>query len=228
MIDPDSEEFLERVKEINTPPIDQLTPQGARDLSKLFEKISRWEAQVKVEIRDVTIPGPASPIPVRIFTPADRPGIRTKLPLLVYFHGGGFVLGGHADPEVSSTCSFLAAAAQCIVVSVGYRLAPEHKFPAAVEDAYAALLWVAENGAQLSADSSRIAVGGDSAGGNIAAVVCLMTRDRSGPPIVLQVLVYPVIDHSFDTASYRELGEGYGLATEEMKWYWDHYLATPE
>ena len=228
MIDPESAEFLERVKEINTPPIDRLTPQGARDVAKLFEKISSWDPHVKVDILDMTIPGPASPIPVRVFTPADRPGKMTKLPGLIYFHGGGFVLGGHADPEINSTCSFLADAAQCVVISVGYRLAPEHKFPAAVEDAYAALLWVAENGPQLNADPSRVAVGGDSAGGNIAAVVSLMARDMRGPPIALQVLVYPVMDYSFDTASYREFGEGYGLATEEMKWYWNHYLAAAE
>jgi acetyl esterase len=226
MIDPESQEFLDRVKEINTPPIDELTPQGARDVAKLFERLAWWDAHVPVEIRDMTIPGERSPLPARVFTPED--GGKGPLPVLVYFHGGGFVLGGHADPEINSTCSFLADAVPCVVVSVGYRLAPEHKFPAAVEDAYAALRWVSESGHQLHADGSRIAVGGDSAGGNIAAVVSLMARDRRGPRIALQVLVYPVIDHSFETASYRELGEGYGLSTAEMRWYWNHYLTTHE
>ena len=129
----------------------------------------------------MTIDGPACQIPVRVFTPADKPRMWTKLPVLIYFHGGGFVLGGHADPEINSTCSFLASVAQCVVVSVGYRLAPEYKFPAAADDAYAALVWISENGSQLSADTSRIAVGGDSAGGNIAAVVSLMARDMRGP-----------------------------------------------
>jgi acetyl esterase len=111
-----------------------------------------------------------------------------------------------------------------VVVSVNYRLAPEHKFPAALEDAYSATKWIAENAADLSGDSNRIAVGGDSAGGNLAASVSLMARDRHGPSIVFQLLIYPVVNHAFDTASYTENAEGYWLLRDDMRWFWNHYL----
>jgi acetyl esterase len=223
--DADSKEFLRRVVEMSTPPLTELTPRGAREVNRRLEKTFVWDAGVEVGARDATIPGPGPRIPVRIFTP--ERGEKSNLPVLVYFHGGGWVVGGQSDLDVESTCKFLVDGAGCVVVSVGYRLAPESKFPAAVEDAYATLLWVAANAGELNGDAKRIAVGGDSAGGNIAAAVCLMARDRDGPDIVFQLLVYPVTDHSFETESYRTCGEGYGLATEEMKWFWNHYLRTP-
>jgi acetyl esterase len=184
-----------------------------------------WQAPAGVSARDVTIPVPGASIPARVFSPAGAK--EGRLPILIYFHGGGWVLGDHADPDIVRTCETLADAAGCIVVSVGYRLAPENKFPTAIEDAYASLVWVAQNAASLGGDSSKVAVSGDSAGGNLAAVVSLMARDRRGPGIALQVLVYPVTNHSFTSGSYRDCGAGYGLATEEMKWFWDHYLRSP-
>ena len=170
----------------------------------------------RVENRE--IPGPAGSLPVRIYTP-NGPGPH---PVLVYFHGGGFVL---CDLDThDSTCRALANAAGCVVVSVAYRLAPESKFPAAPEDCYAATCWVAEQPASAGFDASRLAVGGDSAGGNLAAVVALMARERGGPHIDHQLLVYPVTDCAFETASYRENAEGYLLTRETMKWFWQQYL----
>ncbi len=223
---PDSKRYLRRLLQIQTPDLSQLTAQGAREVSRLLDDLYRWDPGVAVESLEILVPGAKGSLPARVFRPK---GLRaTKLPVLLYFHGGGWVLGGHADPEIVSTCSYLASAARCAVVSVGYRLAPESKFPAPVEDAYSALSYVSSGKASTAIDPARVAVGGDSAGGNIAAALCLMTRDRAGPAITFQLLVYPATDLSFETASHREYGEGYGLSREEMKWYWNHYLRTPE
>ncbi len=212
--------------EVNTPPLVELTPQQAREYSKQFENMFPWATPAKVAYRDALVQGSSGQVPVRVFTPGK--GASAKLPVLIYLHGGGWVMGGHTDPDIQSTCAFLADAAGCVVVSVGYRLAPESRFPAPVEDSYSVLKWLSEGASELGVDSGRIAVAGDSAGGNIAAALCLMARDRGGPRIVAQVLVYPVTDDSFETESYRACGEGYELATEEMQWFWGKYLARPE
>ncbi len=169
-----------------------------------------------VEMREVD--GPAGKIPVRIYTPAGkapRPGI-------VFFHGGGFVVCDLDSHD--ATCRELANGADCVVVSVDYRLAPEAKFPAAPEDCYAATQWVSREAEQLGIDPARIAVAGDSAGGNLAAVVAMMSRDRGGPPLVHQLLIYPVTDNRFDTTSYKDNGSGYFLSANMMRWFWHHYL----
>jgi acetyl esterase len=142
--------------------------------------------------------------------------------MLVYFHGGGFWMGSLETED--NACRLLTNAAGCIVVSVGYRLAPENKFPTAVEDGYAAVRWVAENANAMKADRTRIAVGGASAGGNVAAVVALMARDRGSPQLVYQLLMYPVLDYAFDTPSYRDNAEGYMLTKDVMAWCWSVYL----
>jgi acetyl esterase len=167
------------------------------------------------------IPGPGGEIPVRIYRPSDD----DRLPALVYFHGGGWVLGNLDSHD--ATCRLLTNGAQCVVISVDYRLAPEHKFPAAADDAYAATTWVAENAAPLGIDPRRIAVGGDSAGGNLAAAVTLMAKEQGEPSIAYQVLIYPVTNHSFDTTSYETNAEGYMLTRRSMIWFWNHYLAEP-
>jgi acetyl esterase len=168
-----------------------------------------------------TLPGPAGDLPVRLYAPeADGP-----LPVLAYFHGGGFVIGDLDTHD--GTCRELAVGAECLVVSVDYRLAPEHPFPAAPEDCYAATAWLAEHCAELGGDPTRLAVGGDSAGGNLAAAVALMARERGGPPLAHQLLIYPVTDYAFETASYRENAEGYMLTLPMMEWFWNHYLADP-
>jgi acetyl esterase len=143
----------------------------------------------------------------------------------VWFHGGGWVVGDldMADP----TARHLSVGAGCVVVSVDYRLAPETKFPGAADDCYAATQWVARHAAQINGDSDHIAVGGDSAGGNLAAVVSLMARDHGGPGLVFQLLVYPVTQCDYTTSSYRSYADGYLLSRDSMQWYWDHYLHAP-
>jgi acetyl esterase len=169
-------------------------------------------------VENRTIPGPAGEIPVRIY----RPAARGPLPVLVFFHGGGFVLCNLDTHD--GTCRSLANQASCVVVSVDYRLAPEHRYPAAPEDCYAALLWVAQHGAEIGADPARVAIGGDSAGGNLTAVVAQMARDRRGPKLRFQLLVYPVTDYRFDTPSYQQNAEGYFLTQSMMRWFWRQYL----
>jgi acetyl esterase len=173
-------------------------------------------------VKDLEVPGPAGQVPVRVYRPSEQP----DLPVLVYFHGGGWAICSIETHDV--TCRELANGAGCVVVSVGYRLAPEHRFPAAPEDCYAALGWAARHAASLGGDPGRIAVGGDSAGGNLAAVVALLARERGGPRLRHQLLVYPVTDHAFDTSSYRENAEGPLLTQEMMRGFWDLYLAREE
>jgi acetyl esterase len=173
-------------------------------------------------VKDLEVPGPAGGIPVRVYRPSEE----SDLPVLVYLHGGGWAICSIETHDV--TCRELANGAGCVVVSVEYRLAPEHRFPAAVEDCYAALGWVAGHAASLGGDPARLAVGGDSAGGNLAAVVALLARERGGPRLCHQLLVYPITDHAFDTTSYRENAEGPLLTRETMRGFWGLYLAREE
>ena len=163
---------------------------------------------------DTTFPGPDGDLPVRVYTPDDA---GQPPDVIVYFHGGGWVIGDLDTHD--RTTRRLAKTLGAVVVSVDYRLAPEAPWPAAAEDAYAAATWAREH-----YGPRRLVVAGDSAGGNLAAVVSLMARDRGGPPIDHQLLVYPVTDHGFDTLSYTENAEGYFLTRTHMEWYWGHYL----
>jgi acetyl esterase len=170
------------------------------------------------KVEDRTVPGPKGEIPVRVYTPEGA----GPFPILVYFHGGGWTIGNLETHDGS--CRQLCNGAGCVVVSVDYRLAPEHPYPAAADDAYAATRWVAANAGALGGDARRIAVGGDSAGGNLAAVVSLMARDRGGPSLVFQLLVYPAVDApTANHPSYRENAEGYFLTRDMMFWFWAHY-----
>lgn len=176
------------------------------------------EPEPVARVEDRTLQGPAGDLAVRVYTPeGDGP-----FPGLVFFHGGGFVLCSLDTHD--GTCRSLANAAGCVVVSVDYRLAPEHPYPSAPEDCYAATCHVGRHAADFGIDPARLAVAGDSAGGNLAAVVCQMVRDRGGPPLCFQLLVYPVTNCDFDTASYRENAEGYFLTQGMMRWFWDQYL----
>lgn len=182
------------------------------------QKALTGQPEPVTHVEDRTIPGPNGEIPLRIYRPTDE----EALPVLLYFHGGGWVLGNLDTAD--SICRSLANQAGCMVVSVDYRLAPEFKFPVPLEDAYAATEWVAAHGSSIGADSKRIAVGGDSAGANLAAVVALMARDRASVLICFQLLVYPVTNYCFDTASYHDNARGYVLTREDMIWFWRHYL----
>ena len=220
-LDPQVKALLDQVNGSGMPPFEQMSVPQAREAIGAMAMMSGDPPPV-ANVENRRIPGPAGEIPVRIYAPQGA----APFPVLVFYHGGGWVIGSLDTHD--GTCRQLANGAGCVVVSVDYRLAPEHKYPAGPEDAYAALKWVSENAASIGADRGRIAIGGDSAGGNLTAVVALMARDRGGPPVVLQLLIYPVTDASFDTASYRENADGYFLTTAAMKWFWGHYLYRPE
>jgi acetyl esterase len=179
----------------------------------------RGDQVARVENR--TFPRPAGALPVRIYTP---PG-KGPFPVLIYLHGGGWVLGNldtHDD-----YCRSLASRASAVVVSVDYRLAPEHPFPAPLNDSYEALKWAAATAASFGGDASRLAVAGDSAGGNLAAATALMARDKGGPKLAIQVLIYPALNYGFETASAHQNASGFGLSRDDMIFYWNRYLARP-
>ena len=218
-IDPQAQAVLDQAATLNLPPLNTLTPDQARANAKARPAATGPDVAA---VEDRLIPGPDSDLPVRIYTPSG-PG---PFPALVWFHGGGWVVG---DLDMTDgTCRHLASGAGCVVVSVDYRLAPEAKFPSPAEDCLAATQWVANNGGSLRVDAGRIAVGGSSAGANLAAAVTLMARDRGGPPLAFQLLVVPVTDRDFTTTSYRDNENGYGITRDAMMWYWNHYLAHDE
>lgn len=215
-LDPQAKAILDAMNA--APPLDTKTLEPAV-MRAFFESMKLPSEPLAVAaVVDRRLPGPAGEIPVRIYTPEGR----APFPVLAFFHGGGFVIGSLDSHD--GVCRELCLESGCLVVSVDYRLAPEHPFPAAPEDCYAATCWLAEHAAQLGGDATRIAVGGDSAGGNLAAVVALMARERGGPNLRHQLLVYPVTDHSFETPSYRDNAEGYMLTRDMMRWFWGHYL----
>jgi acetyl esterase len=173
------------------------------------------------EVAEHSLPGPDGDIRARFYLPGeDRP-----LPVLVYFSGGGWVLG--SLDTVDKICRRLANAVSCAVVSVEYRRAPEHRFPAGLEDCFAATSWVVEHGASLGLDPDRVGVGGASAGGNLAAAVALLARERGGPRLAFQLLVYPLVDHAAETPSGREVRDDPFFGPKDVAWCWSHYLAEP-
>ena len=219
-LDPQVKTLLDQLAALEAPPIADLTPLQAREqFEAALAPMSGTGPELPL-VEDRNVPGPDGPVPVRVYRPAEGNG--GALPVLVWFHGGGWVLGNVPGSDV--TCRHLAKESGAVVVSVEYRLAPEYPFPAGAEDCYAATAWVANHGEEIGVDSSRLAVGGDSAGGNLAAVVTLMAKERGGPDIKRQVLVYPVTDGLMSYPSMRENAEGYLLTEGAMKWFWRHYL----
>jgi len=222
-LDAQAQDFLRRLAPANLPSFQEQTVSQLRsqmDVSTHF----LGELPKVAHVEDRGIPGPGGTLRVRIITP--QAGGNGPLPVVVYFHGGGWVLGNIASHE--GICRAVANAGGVIVVTVDYRLAPEHRFPAAAEDAYATTAWVAEHAAEFGGDRQRIAVAGDSAGGNLAAVTCLMARDREGPRVDFQVLLYPITEYNINTRSYTEFADGFFLTRSEMAWYWEHYVEKAE
>ena len=214
---------LEIMRQIGMKPIEGLTPAEARLQMEETAKSRKAEPLPVARVEDRTIPGPAGAIPVRLYWP-DAEG---PVPGIAYYHGGGHVIGSLDTHDLIARNLCHGAAA--LVMSVDYRMGPEHKFPAAVEDSWAALAWLHANAASLGADPERLGVHGDSAGANLAAVVALMARDKGGPRLRLQSLVYPVGDYTLSAPSYDKFGEGYGVLTRAaMEWFQRHYLARPQ
>jgi acetyl esterase len=220
-LDPQAQKIVDATLALKLPPVEQMTPAQARaSIRARIAGLGPAEEVARVEEHRVPVENGA--ITVRCYTPRGT-GLR---PALVFFHGGGWVIGDLDTHD--GICRSLANAADCVVASVDYRLAPEHRYPTAAEDAFAATRWVATEGRRLGIDGRRLAVGGDSAGGNLAAVVTLMARERGGPPLAFQLLVVPCTHHAFDTPSYKDCGEGYLLTRDAMRWFWNLYLRRPE
>jgi len=216
-LDPQARVFLDQLAAMGAPPMTESTPEEARAAMAMMSALGGQPEQ-RAATEDRAVPGPGADIPVRIY----RPGGGAPAPVVVYFHGGGFVIGNIETHD--GVCHQLATRVPAVVVSVDYRLAPEHRFPAAVEDSMAATEWVSSHAAELGADPERLAVAGDSAGGNLAAVVALRARDSGGPPVAFQLLVYPATDLTRSLPSHQENGEGYLLTSELMGWFIAHYF----
>jgi acetyl esterase len=208
----------------------ELHAAGARPLHELsvaearaaeLAELEAAPAEPVARVLEQTVPGPGGEIPVRLYLP----DAAHALPVLLYFVGGGWVLGSPAAAD--PVCRRLTNATPCAVASVAYRRAPENPFPAGLEDCYAALCWIAGHGGDLGLDSTRLAVGGASAGGNLAAAVALLARERGGPRLALQVLVYPPLDHRADTPSMGEALDPLLFGPKDLAWCWSHYLADP-
>jgi acetyl esterase len=216
---PQCKAFLEIVASHGGPPLQQLPIAEARAMPRLMIEFAGPEEAV-ARVEDRQIPGPDQPVPIRIY----RPVVSGTLPVLMYFHGGGFVICDLDSHD--RLCRSLANASGCAVIAVDYRLAPEHKFPAAPEDAYAATRHVAEHADAFGIDAKRIAVGGDSAGANLATVVALMARDRGGPALRFQLLIYPVTDFADESSSMREYAKDHFLTREQLDWFIAQYVAS--
>ena len=202
-------------------------PPGTRPVEEeraaLREILLSWsDPQPLPRVEDRRIPGPAGDIPIRVYAPSRA----TRLPILVFYHGGGFRLGDLDTHD--ALCRDLAARSGALIVSVGYRLAPEHVYPAAADDSYAALAWVHAHAEAIGGDATRLAVGGDSAGGNLAAAVSLKARDSAGPPLVFQLLIYPLVNFAeMETASHTLFAEGYIIGGAAHEFTRDTYLPNP-
>jgi acetyl esterase len=223
-LDPQAQAVIDLVIKSGRPAYNTLSPKDARQLFRETRPASTPTPAEIGSVRDLTADGPGGPIPLRAYRPKGV-AAGAALPALVFYHGGGWVIGDLDTHDV--LCRQITAEAGITVVAVDYRLAPEHKFPAAVDDAWAATRWVVAHAAELGVDGAKLAVGGDSAGGNLAAVVALMAREAGAPAIALQVLVYPVTDVGAESKSYRDFAEGYMLTRDSMRWFTNHYLKSP-
>ncbi|HYR65378.1 MAG TPA: alpha/beta hydrolase [Reyranella sp.] len=222
-LDPESQRLIDLMAAANRPAWNTLSPEAARELYLSLRPGAQGPRPAEVEVVDRTIAGPAGDLPVRIYRPVSV-AADAKLPGLVYAHGGGWVFGNLDSHDV--LCAQLAVEAGIAVFAVDYRLAPEARFPGAFDDMVAGLKWVAANGPSVGIDPAKLAIGGDSAGGNLAAAVSIWARDNRGPRLRLQLLAYPVTDAVARAESYRRYEDGYGLNAATMEWFFDHY--TPD
>jgi acetyl esterase len=216
-LDPKAKALIDQMAAAGGPPLNQLAPTEARRQgNEMLRMMGGQPAQV-ARVEDRKIPGPAGEIALRIYAPSGS----GPFPVLVFFHGGGWVIGDLNSHDIP--CRALTNGSGCVTVAVDYRLAPEHKFPAAAEDCYAATKWVAENAASIGGDARRIAIGGDSAGGNLSAAVALMARDRGQPSIAFQLLIYPATDGALNTYSHKTF-TNYFLTDELCAYFWKQYI----
>ena len=220
-VDPQVAAVLEKIRIAGNPEYWQMTPAQAREWHNRKAGLLDIKPEPVHSVEDRVVRGIEADVPVRIYTPRAHDG---PLPILVWLHGGGHVVGSLQSYD--ALCRKLALSADCIVVSVAYRLAPEHRFPAGVVDSFAALKWAARHARELGGDPSRIAVGGDSAGGNLAAVCAILARDAGGPALAFQLLVYPRTAPDEESRSHHELAEGYMLTRKVILWFHEHYRAS--
>ena len=223
-LDPQARALLDLVVQAGRPAYHTLAPVEARRLYRETRAALEPPRPEVAAALDLSIPGPDRAIPVRIYRPLGSDAAEA-LPVLVFYHGGGWVIGDLDSHD--TVCRMLANQAGCAVMSVDYRMGPEHKFPAAVDDAAAAMRWAAQDGRAAGFDTGRIAVGGDSAGGNLAAVAALMARDAGGPKLRFQLLVYPATDLAADAPSHQAFADGYLLTRANIRWFMGHYLRSP-
>jgi len=222
-LDPQVSTLLEQLAASGTPSLEQLSVPEARSLLARLAPLAGPVEEV-AGVEDITVPGPGGPIPVRLYRPAGP--VDGPPPLLVWLHGGGWVLGDLATAD--GTARLLSNGSGAVVASVDYPLAPEHPYPALHEACYAAVRWLAEHASAIGADPGRVAVGGDSAGGNLAAVVSLLARDLGGPDLAFQLLVYPCTDALMSHPSMVENAEGFFLTRSAMRWFYGHYLGSAQ
>jgi len=216
-LDPQAEMLLKQMASAGGPALNTLSPVDARKLTGVMFRVPPGSEEPVHKVENRNIPGPAGEIPIRVYTPAGA----GPFPVLVFIHGGGFVL---CDLDThDGACRSLTNEAGCVTVSVDYRLAPEHKFPAAVEDCYAATTWVSDHAKEINGDPKRIAVGGDSAGGNLSAVISMLARDAGKPHIMFQLLIYPATDTARNTESHKNFTD-YFLTKDMIEYFYRHYL----
>ena len=219
-LDPQARFILDLAERSTRPLLESLDPPAARLQYAEMVAAASGEPPAGVLTEESTIPGPDGELPTRLYRPQ---GAKGPLPILIFFHGGGYVIGDRDTHDIP--CRQLCLGAACLVVSVDYRLAPEHPFPAPVDDAWAATRWVVDHARELGGDPACVAVGGDSAGGNLAAIVCHLAKREGSPKLAYQLLIYPGTDLTGSLPSHKALGQGYRLTTELLDWFMKHYFS---
>lgn len=227
MLHPTARALLDAIAQYGLPPTHTLSPAAARKMYRERRSATQPDTPEVADVQDLQATGPHGPISLRLYRPlgVDAAAAGNALPVLVYFHGGGWTIGDLDTHDV--LCRQLANGAACAVLSVDYRMGPEHRFPCAVDDCYAATVWCRDQAHALGLDPRRMAVGGDSAGGNLAAVVAIAARDAGDLPLQYQLLIYPATDQRRGAASHTSNGQGYLLTSDTMTYFHDHYIADP-